>query len=254
MYQIAGCELDVLLLPQTRSGGPTLVLLHEGLGSVGLWRDVPRRLHEQTGCAVMTYSRRGNGFSSALDRPRQPRYMHDEALDVLPALLERMHVERPLLVGHSDGGSIALIYAGAFPDRVAGLVLLAPHVFVEEISVRSIAAIGISYREDAGLRERLARHHRDVDRTFYGWHDVWLSSEFRDWNIEEYLPRIGAPVIMIQGRHDEYGTMVQLDAIERGVRGVCDRIELDRCGHSPQRDRPDAVESAIVAMALSRWK
>ncbi len=252
-YEIAGCRLDVLLLPEMTSGGPTLVMLHEGLGSVGLWRDLPQRLHERTGCAVMAYSRKGNGFSSTLDGPRQPRYMHDEALEVLPALLERARIERPLLIGHSDGGSIALIYAGAFPDRAAGLVLLAPHVFVEEISVRSIAAIGVTYREDAGLRERLARHHHDVDRTFYGWHDIWLSPEFRDWNIEEYLTRIAVPVVVIQGRHDEYGTMSQLDAIGRGVLGVCDRIELDRCGHSPQRDRPDAVESSIVAMALSHW-
>jgi len=251
-YEIAGCELDVLLLPAANAGGPTLVLLHEGLGSIGLWRNLPQRLHARSGYEVLVYSRRGNGFSGVLDGPRAPRYMHDEGLDVLPALLGRVGVEHPFLIGHSDGASIALIYAGAFPERTAGLVVLAPHVFVEEISVRSIASIGVEYRE-GGLRERLAPHHRDVDRTFFGWHDVWLSPAFAQWNIESFLPNITAPLVQIQGRDDRYGTTAQLDAIERGVHGVCDRILLDCCGHSPHGDRPAAVESAILAAALSHW-
>jgi pimeloyl-ACP methyl ester carboxylesterase len=252
-YEIAGCTLDVLLLPAVQSAaGPPLVLLHEGLGSIGLWRDLPESLHERLGCTVLAYSRRGNGFSSALEEPRRPGYMHDEALEVLPALLRQAGIDCPLLIGHSDGASIALIFAGAFPQNAAGAVLLAPHVFVEDISVKSIAAAGNAYRKGE-LRERMSRHHRDVDRTFYGWHDIWLSREFRDWNIESYLPHITIPVLQIQGRNDEYGTTAQLDAIERGVSGVCDRLLLDRCGHAPHRDRPAAVETAILGAALSRW-
>lgn len=246
--EIGGQILEVLHLPGSSPDRPTLLLLHEGLGSIGLWRDLPQRLRERTGCGIFVYSRHGNGFSSALEGPRAPDYMHREALEVLPALLESAGIERPIVIGHSDGGSIALIFAGSHPQRARALVLLAPHVFVEEIAVRSIAAIGVAYRAGA-LRERLAHHHRDVDRTFYGWHDIWLSPSFRDWNIEEYLSRVAAPVAIVQGRQDEYGTLAQLDAIEHELRAPCDRVVLDRCGHSPHRDRPAAVESLIAAMA-----
>ncbi len=252
-FEVAGQSLDVLRLPGEAQKAPTLVMLHEGLGSIGLWRDLPARLVDRTGCSVLAYSRHGNGFSSVLERPRNASYMHDEALTVLPALLEHAGVERPLILGHSDGASIALIFAGAYPQHAAGLVLLAPHVFVEECSLRSIAQIAQNYRAGP-LRERMARHHRDVDRTFFGWNDIWLDHSFRDWNIEEYLPSIAAPVIMVQGRNDEYGTMAQLDTIERGLRVRVDRIELDDCGHSPQRDRPGAIESIVAAFAQAGWK
>jgi pimeloyl-ACP methyl ester carboxylesterase len=251
-FEVAGKSLDVLRLPGT-ADAPTLVMLHEGLGSIGLWRDLPQRLHARTGCGILAYSRHGNGFSSPLEGPRDARYMHDEGLIVLPALLDRARVERALFLGHSDGASIALIFGGTYPERVRGMVLLAPHVFVEDRSLEGITAIAQSYREGP-LRERLARHHRDVDRTFFGWNDIWLDGSFRDWNIEEYLPSIAAPVIMMQGRNDEYGTMAQLDAIERGLRVRADRIELDDCGHSPQRDRPEAVESVVAAFAQAGWK
>ena len=252
-FEVAGQSLDVLRLPGATHEAPTLVMLHEGLGSIALWRDLPWRLRERTGCSVLAYSRHGNGFSSVLEAPRDARYLHDEALTVLPALLDRAGVECPLLLGHSDGASIALIFAGAYPQRAMGLVLLAPHVFVEDCSLRSIAEIGERYRAGP-LRERMARHHRDVDRTFFGWNDIWLDASFRDWNIETYLPSVTAPVIMVQGRNDEYGTMAQLDAIQRGLRARADRIELDGCGHAPQRDRPEAVESVIVAFAQAAWK
>lgn len=251
-FEVAGQSLDVLRL-RGAADAQTLVMLHEGLGSIGLWRDLPQRLHERTGCGVLAYSRHGNGFSSLLDGPRNARYMHDEGLIVLPALLEWAGLDRPLILGHSDGASIALIFAGAHPQRTAGLVLLAPHVFVEPRSLLGIAAIAQEYRVGQ-LRERMARHHRDVDRTFFGWNDIWLDGSFGDWNIEEYLPSIAAPVIMVQGRNDEYGTMLQLDAIERGLSARADRIELDRCGHSPQRDRPAAVESVIAAFAQAGWE
>jgi len=252
-FEVAGQSLDVLRLPGEAQKAPTLVMLHEGLGSIGLWRDLPMRLRDRTGHSVLAYSRHGNGFSSVLERSRTASYMHDEALTVLPALFERAGVERPLILGHSDGASIALIFAGAYPQHAAGLVLLAPHVFVEECSLRSIAQIAQSYRAGP-LRERMARHHRDADRTFFGWNDIWLDATFADWNIEEYLPSIVAPVIMVQGRNDEYGTMAQLDAIERGLRVRADRIELDRCGHSPQRDRAGAVESVVAAFAQAGWE
>lgn len=251
-FEVAGQSLDVLRLPGA-ADAQTLVMLHEGLGSIGLWRDLPQRLHERTGCSVLAYSRHGNGFSSVLDGPRNARYMHDEGLIVLPALLEWARIDRPLILGHSDGASIALIFAGAYPLRAKGLVLLAPHVFVEPCSLHGIATIAQEYRAGP-LRERMARHHRDVDRTFFGWNDIWLDASFRDWNIEAYLPAITAPVIMVQGRNDEYGTMLALDAIERGLSVRADRIQLDRCGHSPQRDRPAAVESVIAAFAQAGWE
>jgi len=251
-FEIDGATLEVLRLPGDSPARPTLVLLHEGLGSVGLWRDLPQRLHARTGCGIFAYSRRGNGFSSVLEEARAPDYMHREALQTLPRLLDAAGIERPILVGHSDGASIALIFAGAHPREPRALVLLAPHVFVEEISLRSIAAIGTTYRAGV-LRERLARHHRDVDHTFYAWHDIWLAPSFRDWNIEEYLARIEAPAVLVQGRQDEYGTRAQLDAIERAMLAPCDRVVLDRCGHSPHRDRPAAVETIVAATAQAGW-
>lgn len=173
-----------------------------------------------------------------------PRYMHDEALVALPALLAEHCLRDVILVGHSDGASIAVIFAAEHPGVVRGAVLEAPHLFVEELSVRSITAIRGVY-ETGDLRERMARHHADVDRTFYGWNDVWLSPEFRDWNIESYATRARAPLLAIQGRDDEYGTPAQIDALARHAGGPVDRLLLARCGHTPHRDRaPLVVETA----------
>jgi pimeloyl-ACP methyl ester carboxylesterase len=226
------------------------VFLHEGLGSLGLWRDVPTAIAERTGCGVLAYSRYGNGFSEPLDGARDPQYMHREALLVLPELLERYELESPLLVGHSDGASIALIYAGAHPSRVAGLVLEAPHVFVEDISVHSIAAIGDTFRT-SDLRDRMTKYHADVDRTFWGWNDIWLNPDFRAWNIEESLNTIAAPILCIQGVDDEYGTLAQIDAIAAAAAGTVDRLILARCGHSPHRDRPELVVDVIAGWIAS---
>jgi pimeloyl-ACP methyl ester carboxylesterase len=172
--------------------------------------------------------------------------MHDEALDVLPRLLDRLGIERPLLVGHSDGASIALIHAAAAERPVHALVCLAPHVFVEPVCVDSIARIRGTYF-GTDLRERLARYHAHVDDAFLGWADTWLLPQFRAWSIEELLPRIARPMLLIQGRDDEYGTLAQLDRIETGVRGPTSRLVLDRCGHSPHRDQEAAVLDAIAA-------
>lgn len=171
--------------------------------------------------------------------------MHDEALNALPELLDALHVERPILVGQSDGASIALIYAAAFPDNVRALVLEAPHVIVEDISVASIAAIGETYRT-TNLREKMARYHTDVDATFYGWNDIWLAPAFRSWSIVERLSSVVAPTLAVQGADDEYGTLAQLDLLSRASGGSTDRLVLARCGHAPHRDRAGVVEGAVA--------
>jgi pimeloyl-ACP methyl ester carboxylesterase len=238
-------KLEVQRIAGERHDAPTLVFLHEGLGSVSLWRDFPASIGARTGCPVLVYSRYGHGNSDVLQEPRAITYMHEEALDVLPELLEKLSIRSPILVGHSDGGSIALIYAGAY-DRVKALILLAPHVFVEEISVASIAAAKAAF-ESTDLPEKLARHHRDVAKTFWGWNDIWLHPDFPRWNIEQYLPRIACPVLAIQGYEDEYGTMAQLDAIARQAAGPVSLVRLADCKHSPHRDQPEQVLEAIAA-------
>ena len=220
-----------------------LVFLHEGLGSVSHWKDFPARVAQVTGCPATVYSRYGSGNSEVLREARGVRYMHEEALDALPELLSRLEIDRPILVGHSDGASIALIYAGTH-GRVSALVLLAPHVFVEDLSVASIAAAKAQF-ETTNLSERLARHHRDARRTFWGWNDIWLHPDFRSWNIEPYLPRITCPVLVIQGVEDQYGTMKQVQSIQRQAAGPVEVLALENCRHSPQRDQKEATLKAI---------
>jgi pimeloyl-ACP methyl ester carboxylesterase len=170
--------------------------------------------------------------------------MHDEALATLPELLTTLHIENPILIGHSDGASIAIIYAGAH-DRLQGAVLLAPHAFVEELSVRSIAEAKVSF-ESTDLPERLGRYHRDPARTFWGWNNIWLHPDFRSWNIEEYLPHITCPMLVIQGLDDQYGTMAQVEAIRKQSGGPVEILTLENCRHSPQRDQPKATLEAIT--------
>jgi len=238
-------QLEVISIAAPR-GRPTLVFLHEGLGSAGLWKDFPAAVAQRTTCGALVYSRYGNGFSPILKEPREPSYMHDEALRVLPTLLAEFEIEDPILVGHSDGASIALIYAGEHPNAVRALVLEAPHLFVEELSVHSIAAIKHEY-ETTDLRARMMPYHADADRTFYGWNDVWLAPAFADWNIESYVARVRAPVFAIQGLDDEYGTPAQLESLARRAPAPVDRLLLARCGHAPHSDRRALVESAIAA-------
>lgn len=242
---VRGRGLEVLRIGAVDRGAPELVLLHEGLGSVSHWWRFPARVAERTGCPVTVYSRYGSGNSDVLEGPHGMRYMHDEALFVLPELLSKLEIEDPILVGHSDGGSIALIYAGTH-DRVPGLVLLAPHVFVEDLSVASIAQAKVAF-ESTDLEEKLGRHHQDAARTFWGWNDIWLSPEFRTWNIEEYLAGITCPTLVIQGLEDQYGTMAQVEAIRRQSGGPVDVLALEDCRHSPQRDQPEKVVEAICA-------
>jgi pimeloyl-ACP methyl ester carboxylesterase len=220
------------------------VFLHEGLGSIAMWRDFPSRVAHATGCDALVYSRYGYGRSAPLKEPRAVRYMHDEALQALPELLEELGIAAPILVGHSDGGSIALIHAGAGMRPVAGVVTLAAHVMVEAVSVASISSARAAY-ETGELRARLARYHGDVDSAFWGWNRIWLHPDFRAWNIEEYLPRIACPVLAIQGEGDEYGTGEQLERIGSQVADV-ELLRLEDCRHSPHRDQPRAVVDAIA--------
>jgi pimeloyl-ACP methyl ester carboxylesterase len=224
---------------------PPLVFLHEGLGSARLWRDFPDRLAAATGRSAYVYSRYGYGDSDVLSEPRRPDYMHHEALVVLPALLANLDVSRPVLVGHSDGASIALISAGSGTVEVSGLVLLAPHAFVENESVAGIAAARTAY-ETTELAERLARHHRDGDATFFGWNDIWLSPEFRSWNIEEYVPGVRAPILCVQGDTDQYGTLAQIDSIRAKATTSVESLTL-HCGHAPHLERPTEVLAAVSA-------
>lgn len=241
---VQGRRLEYQAIPAGDPHAPTIVFLHEGLGSVALWRDFPAQVGAATGCPVLIYSRYGYGQSDPLAEPRRADFMHEEALATLPELLDKLHVERPILFGHSDGASIALIHAGGSRRPVAGLILLAAHVMVEDITIANIEAAKRAY-ETTDLRDKLGRYHADVDSAFRGWNDIWLDPAFRDWNIETYLPRIACPVLAIQGEDDEYGTMEQLERIARAVPNV-EVLRLADCRHSAHRDQPQAAIEATV--------
>ena len=228
--------------PPSADASP-IVMLHEGLGSVSMWRDFPGQLAMRSGRRVMAYSRFGHGRSA---RPEsQPGFgsMHEEAA-LLPDILDAAAIERAILFGHSDGGSIAIISAAEHPERVRALVLEAPHVFVEDISVASIARTNERYAT-SDLRTRLAHHHDDVDAVFGGWRDVWLDPAFRAWNLEAFLPRVSCPTLLIQGEQDQYGTLKQLDAIGCQSGGPVELLVLPDCGHSPHLNQREAVLSAV---------
>ena len=222
--------------------GPTLVLVHEGLGCVSLWRDFPARLHEATGLPICAYSRAGYGRSSGIDLPRPLDFHTREALAVLPRVLDAAKIDDCILVGHSDGASIAIIYAGAIRDpRVRALALLAPHVLTEMKTVMNISAAKRSF-EASDLRTKLARHHAaNVDNAFWGWCDAWLDPGFRQWNITTHLAAITVPVLTLRGADDAYNTPVHVDAIATQVSGPVTRIDLADCGHVPQLDQPGLV-------------
>ncbi|WP_334165041.1 alpha/beta hydrolase [Achromobacter mucicolens] len=243
-------RLECQWIAPQRTDAPLIVFLHEGLGSISMWKDWPTQVCEAAGCRGLVYSRYGYGRSTA--RPQEDAwpvdFMHREAHDVLPALLEVLGVnarrDKPVLFGHSDGGSIALLYAARYPDAVAGVIAAAPHILVEEVSVTSIAAARRAYLE-SDLRARLGRHHQDVDSAFWGWNDIWLNPEFRAWNIEDDLSRIACPVLAIQGTGDEYGTLEQVRGIRRRAPQT-ELLEIPDCGHSPHRDQPATVIQAVA--------
>ena len=238
---LQGGGLELVDIPGL-SGATPLVLLHEGLGSVGLWRGFPQQLAAATGRRTVAFSRYGHGQSDPPPRRRAPAFMHEEALEVLPELLAELAIRRPVLVGHSDGASIALIHAADHPVRA--VVAIAPHVFVEDKCLREIERARQVYLA-GDLRERMARHHRDPDAAFFGWNDVWLDPEFPQWDITAEVERVTCPLLLIQGEHDQYGTMAQLDAIEQRARGPVTRVHLD-CGHSPPTEEPEATIDAIA--------
>ena len=248
VLKIGANDLEYRHIGPEPSETPTLVMLHEGLGSVGLWGEFPEQLAAATGVGVFAYSRAGYGSSTPVTLPRPLSYMHTEALEVLPKLLEAIGFRRGLLIGHSDGASIAAIYAGGVQDhRVRGLSLIAPHFIVEDISVTSIAGIKTAY-ETTNLREKLARWHRDVDNAFYGWNGAWGDPLFRSWDISEYLAYIRVPVAIIQGADDQYGTLRQVEIAQEECYCPVDVTMLE-AGHSPHREAPGATLNAIADFA-----
>jgi pimeloyl-ACP methyl ester carboxylesterase len=246
---IGASDLEYRFIGPAPDAAPTIVMLHEGLGSVGLWGDFPDKLQAATGAGVLVYSRAGYGASSPATLPRPLDYMHIEALEVLPKLLDTIGFRRGLLVGHSDGASIAAIYAGGIQDhRVRGLALIAPHFVVEDISVTSIEAMGKAY-QTTDLRSKLARWHKDVDNAFQGWNGAWLDAKFRDWDISEYLAYIRVPVAILQGGDDQYGTIRQIEIAQQDCYCPVDVTIIAGAGHSPHREAPGATLDVIAEFA-----
>lgn len=241
---VDGKRLETLWIRHERSDQPVIVMLHEGLGSIALWKDFPEQLAARSGCAVLVYSRYGHGSSDKLMEKRPVHFMHREGEVVLPEMLDKLSIERPILLGHSDGGSISIIFAGKYPERPRALVVEAPHVFVEDLSVASITQAKVNY-ETTDLGQKLSRYHANVDATFWGWNDIWLDPNFRTWNIEEYLTTIRCPVLCIQGEGDEYGTRAQVDAIAAQV-PQAEAMMLPNCKHSPHRDQPEKTLERIA--------
>lgn len=232
---------------------PTVVFLHEGLGSISQWKNFPHKICQETGLPGLMYERYGYGQSDVLEAPRTARFMHEEAIDVLPAVLNALGVERPLLIGHSDGASIALIHAGA-GYQVEGVVAIAPHVTIEPVCIDGIAA-AVSNFESGSLATRLQRHHKNAAATFYGWANVFMNPSFEGWDIrDDYVAKIFCPVLAIQGDRDPYGTMAQVDDIALRTRGPCKLLKLADCGHIPFQTHTAQVESEIRSFVESLMK
>jgi pimeloyl-ACP methyl ester carboxylesterase len=241
-----GKRLEAVAYGPPPDQAPTIVMLHEGLGCLALWRDFPQKLAAATGHGVFAYSRAGYGGSERIDLPRPLDYMSREARFSLPALLEAIRLKRWILLGHSDGASIAAIHAGEQSDeRIKGLVLMAPHLFTEEMGLASIAEARHAY-ETGDLRARLAKYHAHVDIAFRGWNDVWLDPGFKAWNIEDSVSRWRVPALLIQGADDQYGTLKQIRAIEARSPAPVTSLILEACRHAPQFDQPRATLDAIV--------
>jgi pimeloyl-ACP methyl ester carboxylesterase len=255
---IGSQHLEYRMIGPRPDAAPTIIMLHEGLGCVDLWGDFPDRLQAATGCGVFVYSRAGYGQSSAVTLPRPLTYMHDEARATLPRLLDAIGYKRGLLIGHSDGASIAAIYAGSHQDhRVGGLVLMAPHFFTEDMGIASIEEARKAYAT-GDLRARLARWHADVDNAFKGWNGAWLDPDFCKWDITESLAYIRVPVLIVQGEDDQYGTVKQIEVAERECYCPVEVALLKGARHSPQRDAPEATLKAMSdfvarVVAMNNW-
>jgi pimeloyl-ACP methyl ester carboxylesterase len=243
---IGSSDLEYRMIGPAPAAAPTIVLLHEGLGSANLWGDFPEKLAAATGAGVFAYSRAGYGASSPVPLPLPLDYMHVEALQVLPKVLDAIGFRRGLLLGHSDGASIAAIYAGGAGDhRIRGLAMIAPHFVVEDISVRSIAEAKTAYEQGA-LKVKLARWHRNVDNAFYGWNGAWLDPKFRDWDISDYLAYIRVPVTLLQGADDQYGTIRQIEIAQAECYCPLDVTIIPNAAHSPHREAPQPTLSAVA--------
>jgi pimeloyl-ACP methyl ester carboxylesterase len=238
-------ELEYRFIGPQPDEAPTIVILHEGLGCVGLWGKFPSELAATTGCGIFVYSRAGYGASSPVALPRPLTYMHDEALQVLPRLLDAIGFVRGGLLGHSDGASIAAIFAGGVKDpRVEAVSLIAPHFFTEDLGLREIARAKELY-ETGDLKPRLARWHKHVDVSFYGWNGAWLDPGFRDWNLTQYLPDIRCPVQIVQGEADPYGSMLQVDVALPKIANA-EAVRMPQIGHAPHREAPEATLEAVA--------
>jgi pimeloyl-ACP methyl ester carboxylesterase len=243
---VNGASLEARCWGPSPDRAATLVLLHEGLGCVSLWRDFPERLAAATGLGVFAYSRQGYGASDPAELPRPLDYMTREALDVLPLILDLVGLRRGVLLGHSDGASIAAIHGGRLRDpRIKALCLMAPHFFAETGGLASIAAAKTAY-DTTDLKTRLGRHHTNPENAFRGWNEAWLHPDFKRWNISDVIPDIDAPVLAIQGKDDQYGTMAQLDALEQGLKAPFTRLELPDCKHAPHLEQPDKTLDALA--------
>lgn len=241
-----GKTLEAQCFGPSPDEAPTLVLLHEGLGCLALWRDFPARLAAATGWGVFVYSRAGYGQSEPDDLPRPLDYMTREAVDVLPQVLDSFGFRRGVLMGHSDGATIAAIYGGTVSDqRVRALVLMAPHFFTEEMGLRQIAQARDSFAE-GGLRDRMAKYHRDPDHTFRGWNDAWLDPGFKDWNVGDVIDYLRIPTLAVQGRNDEYGTLAQIEEVETRAYAPVETVILEGCGHAPHAEQPKEVLIAVA--------
>jgi len=246
---IGASDLEYRMIGPSPDVAPTIVMLHEGLGSAHLWGDFPEKLQAATGAGIFLYSRAGYGASTPVKLPRPVDYMHIEALEILPKLLDRIGFRRGLLLGHSDGASIAAIYAGSHQDhRVEGVAMIAPHFVVEDVSVASIAKIKVAY-ETTELKAKLARWHKDVDNAFYGWNGAWLNPEFRNWDISDYLAYIRVPVAIVQGADDAYGTLRQIEIAREECYCPVDVTVIPEAGHAPHREAPAATLDAIQDFA-----
>lgn len=244
--EIGGASLEGRCWGPAPDAAPTIVLLHEGLGSVDLWRDFPEKLSRASGYGVFAYSRAGYGQSDPAPLPRPLDYMTREAVDVLPHVLDAIGLKRGVLIGHSDGASIAALFGGSVEDfRVRGIVLMAPHFFTEPGGLASIVATGQAYAT-TDLRAKMAKYHRDPDNAFLGWHDAWTDPGFKSWNIEECIAYLRVPILAIQGKDDQYGTMAQIEALERGVYCPLDVEMLEGCKHSPHLEQSEKTVSIIT--------
>lgn len=246
---VSGVTLEYACYGPTPDQAPTIVMLHEGLGCAALWRDFPQKVAERTGMGVLVYSRQGYGQSDPVQLPRPIDFMTREAVDVLPYILDQAGITRCILFGHSDGATIAAIYAGSVEDhRVRGLILMAPHFFTEEMGLKEIEGARKAF-QTTDLKLRMAKYHRDPEGAFRGWNDTWLDPAFKSWNVAEVIDYLRIPVLAIQGRDDQYGTLAQIEEIETRAYSPVDTAILDDCKHAPHLEQPEQVLEAVAEFA-----